>query len=177
MAKIELKGREIPLLFTVWEMKAVQEEIGPLNKVISLALGRNPEDPEDRSGFLGPEHLKAATKMIRIIGNAGLEEAGETPDLTDKKVARGIRPIDLPEADLILLSLDGDRAAHNAIRGDTYDTIMENVRNASADNICFYMAINRINKGAIQSVCAAARNSKNVRAVSFNFHTPYPDTR
>ena len=92
-------------------------------------------------------------------------------------VTNGTFPIDLPEADLILLSLDGDRERHNAIRGDTYDTIMENIKNATTDNICFYMAINQINKNAIRDVCLTARDTKNVRAVSFNFHTPYPDTR
>lgn len=91
-------------------------------------------------------------------------------------VTNGTFPIDLPEADLILLSLDGDRERHNAIRGDTYDAIMENIKNATSDNICFYMAINQINKNAIRDVCFAARDTKNVRAVSFNFHTPYPDT-
>ena len=54
---------------------------------------------------------------------------------------------------------------------------MENVARASSDNICFYMAINQINKDAVRQVCALARDTKNVRAVSFNFHTPYPDTR
>lgn len=92
-------------------------------------------------------------------------------------VTNGTFPIDLPEADLILLSLDGDRARHNAVRGDTYDTLMENIHNATADNICFYMAVNRINKDAVREVCIAAKETKNVRAVSFNFHTPYPDTR
>ena len=92
-------------------------------------------------------------------------------------VTNGTFPLELPEADLILLSLDGDRARHNAVRGDTYDTIMENVARASSDNICFYMAINQINKDAVRQVCALARDTKNVRAVSFNFHTPYPDTR
>ena len=92
-------------------------------------------------------------------------------------VTNGTFPINLPEADLILLSLDGDRQRHNAIRGDTYDVIMENVKNATADNICFYMAINQINKDAVAHVCEVARDTKNVRAVSFNFHTPYPDTR
>ncbi|WP_022762154.1 radical SAM protein [Butyrivibrio sp. AD3002] len=92
-------------------------------------------------------------------------------------VTNGTFPIDLPEADLILLSLDGDRERHNAVRGDTYDTIMENIKNATSDNICFYMAVNQINKDAIRDVCYTARDMKNVRAVSFNFHTPYPDTR
>ena len=92
-------------------------------------------------------------------------------------VTNGTFPLKLPEADLILLSLDGDRDRHNAVRGDTYDTIMENVAHAASDNICFYMAINQINKDAVRRVCALARDTGNVRAVSFNFHTPYPDTR
>ena len=104
-------------------------------------------------------------------------EAKQMGFLIVNVVTNGTFPIDLPEADLILLSLDGDRERHNAIRGNTYDTILENVRNATADNICFYMAINQINKGAVESVCRTAMEMKNVRAVSFNFHTPYPDTR
>ncbi len=104
-------------------------------------------------------------------------EAKEMGFLIVNVVTNGTYPIDLPEADLILLSLDGDRERHNAIRGETYDTIMENIERATADNICFYMAINQINKDAVRDVCIAARDTKNVRAVSFNFHTPYPDTR
>ncbi len=92
-------------------------------------------------------------------------------------VTNGTHPIDLPEADLILLSMDGDRERHNAIRGDTYDTILKNISYATADNICFYMAINQINKDAVEHVCKTARDTKHVRAVSFNFHTPYPDTK
>src|SRR5690606_26873843 len=36
-------------------------------------------------------------------------------------VTNGTFPLDLPEADLILVSLDGNRRHHNEIRGDTYD--------------------------------------------------------
>ena len=104
-------------------------------------------------------------------------EAKQMGFLIVNVVTNGTFPIDLPEADLILLSLDGDRARHNVIRGDTYEVILENVRNATADNICFYMAINQINKDAVEAVCRTAMETKNVRAVSFNFHTPYPDTR
>ena len=104
-------------------------------------------------------------------------EAKQMGFLIVNVVTNGTFPIDLPEADLILLSVDGDKARHNEIRGDTYDKIMENVKNATADNICFYMAINQINKDTVRDVCIAARDTKNVRAVSFNFHTPYPDTR
>lgn len=104
-------------------------------------------------------------------------EAKEMGFLIVNVVTNGTFPIDLPEADLILLSLDGDRKRHNQIRGETYDLIMENIRHATADNICFYMAVNRLNKDAVRDVCETARDTKHVRAVSFNFHTPYPDTR
>lgn len=103
-------------------------------------------------------------------------EAKQMGFLIVNVVTNGTHPIDLPEADLILLSLDGDRERHNMIRGETFDTIMANIAKATADNICFYMAVNQINKGAVKEVCALARDTSNVRAVSFNFHTPYPDT-
>ncbi len=104
-------------------------------------------------------------------------EAKQMGFLIVNVVTNGTFPIDLPEADLILLSLDGNRRQHNKIRGDTYDTIMENVTRATSDNICFYMAINQINKNAVRHVCKTAERMPNVRAVSFNFHTPYPDTK
>lgn len=104
-------------------------------------------------------------------------EAKKMGFLIVNTVTNGTFPIDLPEADLILLSLDGDRERHNEIRGETYDKIMHNIKHATSDNICFYMAINKINQGSIEDVCMTAKRLKNVRAVSFNFHTPYPDTR
>ena len=106
-----------------------------------------------------------------------VSEAKKMGFLIVNVVTNGTFPIDLPQADLILLSLDGDKERHNAVRGDTYDTIMKNIRNATADNICLYMAVNQINKDAIRDVCYTARDTRNIRAVSFNFHTPYPDTR
>ena len=104
-------------------------------------------------------------------------EAKQMGFLIVNVVTNGTFPIDLPEADLILLSLDGDRERHNTIRGNTYDTILHNISNATADNICFYMAINQINKDYVDHVCRLARDTDHVKAVSFNFHTPYPDTK
>lgn len=125
--------------------------------------------------FCGGETFlwKDGDKTIRDL----VIEAKEMGFLIVNVVTNGTFPIDLPEADLILLSLDGDKEHHNIIRGDTYDTIMTNIAKASSDNICFYMAINQINKEYVRHVCELARDTKNVRAVSFNFHTPYPDTR
>lgn len=124
--------------------------------------------------FCGGETFlwKDGKKTLRHL----VVEAKKMGFLIVNVVTNGTFPIDLPEADLILLSLDGDEKRHNAIRGDTYRTIMKNIENATSDNICLYMAVNQINKGAVGHVCRTARNKKNIRAVSFNFHTPYPET-
>lgn len=98
MATITLKGREIPLIYTVLEMKEIQEEIASLGDFQYVILGRNKDDEEDNSLYGGPDHLNAVAKLIRILGNAGLEEAGEAPDLTDRKILRALRPADLVEA-------------------------------------------------------------------------------
>ncbi len=103
-------------------------------------------------------------------------QAKEMGFLIVNVVTNGTFPLDLPEADLVLLSLDGGREKHNLIRGDTYDRILENIRGAASSNICLYMAVNRLNKTDIAEVCTVARDEPNVRAVSFNFHTPYPGT-
>lgn len=95
MVTITLKGREIPLLYMSYEMKQVQEEIGPINRAISMVLGRNPEDKDDHSLFATVEHLDAVAKMVRILGNAGLEEAGEEPNLTEKKILRALKPSEI----------------------------------------------------------------------------------
>lgn len=103
-------------------------------------------------------------------------EAKEMGFLIINVVTNGTFPIDLPEADLILLSLDGGREAHNSIRGDTFDTIMNNIKEAASSNICLYMAVNQLNKHDVSSVCEIAKCEENIKAVSFNFHTPYPGT-
>ena len=98
MAKITLKGREIPLLYTVWEMKQIQEQFGSLTEFDYKLLGKNREDPEDTSRFGGPEQLDAVAGAIRILGNAGLEDEGKDGDLTDKWILRALRPANLVDA-------------------------------------------------------------------------------
>lgn len=125
--------------------------------------------------FCGGETFlwKDSDKNIRDL----VIEAKSMGFLIVNVVTNGTFLLDLPEADLLLLSLDGDKEKHNIIRADTYDTIMTNIDLATSNNICLYMAINQINKNTIESVCNVAKNKANVRAVSFNFHTPYPDTK
>lgn len=111
-------------------------------------------------------------KTIRDL----VKEAKEIGFLIVNVVTNGTYKIDLPEADLILLSLDGNKKNHNFIRGNTFDLIMKNIDEASSDNICLYMAINNVNRSDVRNVADIAREHKNIRAISFNFHTPYKGT-
>lgn len=91
-------------------------------------------------------------------------------------VTNGTIDLDIKEADVIFLSIDGDRQAHNSIRGDTFDTIMNNVAKANNSNICIYMAINKLNYKTVPEVCRLAKENPNLNSISFNFHTPYEGT-
>ena len=95
MVTITLKGREIPLIYTTWEMKQIQEEIAPIGDAIGILIGRNKDDENDASRYGGAEQLEAIGKAIRILGNAGLEETGGEPDLKEKWILRAIRPNDV----------------------------------------------------------------------------------
>lgn len=65
---------------------------------------------------------------------------------------------------------------HNYIRGNTFDTILQNVEEANESNICVYMAINNRNYKDIKKLCELVKNTKNLKSISFNFHTPYKGT-
>ncbi len=124
--------------------------------------------------FYGGETFlwKDGEKTIRSL----VIEAKEMGFFIVNIVTNGTFPLNVPEADTILVSLDGGRRNHNRIRGNTFDRIMENIRRSSRKNICLYMAVNKINKNDIFTVGKIAKCEPNVKAVSFNFHTPYPDT-
>ena len=111
MASITLKGREIPLLFTMMELKEMQEEICRLDDMQYVLFGRNKEDDKDMSGYCSPEHLGAVAKAIRIMGNAGLEESGEAADLTDKKILRGMNPSEILKVSTACLEAIGEGMA------------------------------------------------------------------
>ena len=95
---IKIGGREIPLYYSSYEMIAFQEDIGctafQLNDVV-FGIKRDDEDEDSQVRFgvlTDAEKLKKLGTLIRILGNAGLEQEGKEPDLTDKWVLRNIKP-------------------------------------------------------------------------------------
>lgn len=119
--------------------------------------------------FLWQSHHKTVRDLV--------EEAKEMGFFIVNLVTNGTFSMNVPEADTILVSLDGGKEKHNLVRGDTFDRIMDNIRNSSTSNICLYMAVNQINKSDMKNVGEIAKREPNIKAISFNFHTPYPDTQ
>lgn len=98
MPGIKIGGREIPLLYTTYELVAIQEEIGCTgHQLRDEVFGIHLADEDDPSSVVfdcvtdGKKTKKLGT-LIRILGNAGLEEQGKEPNLTDKWVLRNMKP-------------------------------------------------------------------------------------
>ena len=95
---IKIGGREIPLYYSSLEMVDIQKDIGctafQLNEEV---FGVHLEDEDDPSSLCfgvvtDVEKLEKFGKLIRILGNAGLEEEGREPDLTDRWILRHMKP-------------------------------------------------------------------------------------
>ncbi len=98
MKEIKIGKREIPLFYSTFEMIAIQEEIGcTAFQLREEVFGIRQEDEDDPMSIrmecaTDPEKTKKLGTLIRILGNAGLEENGEKGDLTDKWILRNMKP-------------------------------------------------------------------------------------
>ena len=101
MPEIKIGGRKIPLFYSTYEMIEIEKSIGctayQLNDKVIGAHQTNTENPDDPDGIVldileKPENKENLGKLIRILGNAGLEENGEAADLTDRWVLKHMKP-------------------------------------------------------------------------------------
>lgn len=102
MTNITIGGREIPLLFTTYEMIAIQKEIGcTAAQLRDEVFGLHQEDEDDPKSWVmevvrDPERMEKLGKLIKILGNAGLEENGQNEELlTEKWILRKMKPRDI----------------------------------------------------------------------------------
>lgn len=112
--EIIIGNRTIPLLLTTFELIEIQKEIGCTVAQLRDEVFGVYQDEEN-----GPEgkpkwHFSVATdgkkmeklgKLIRITGNAGLEDAGQDPDLTDKWILRNIKPAMVLPIALVMMTV------------------------------------------------------------------------
>ena len=92
-------------------------------------------------------------------------------------VTNGTICTDFPDADLVLLSLDGVGAAHDRIRGTgVYERVLANLARNTRDNVVAYVALNPSNLDEIRPLGDLTLQHPKLRCISFNLHTPYPGT-
>ena len=114
---LKIGGREIPLYYSTYEMIQMQQDIGctafQLNEeVFGIEKDDESDDSKVRFGVVtDAEKTRKLGTLIRILGNAGLEEEGQEPDLTDKWILRNIKPsMILPYAVMVLAVIyDGNK--------------------------------------------------------------------
>ena len=98
MKTIKIGKREIPLYYSTFEMVEIQEEIGcTAFQLKEEVFGIRQTDEDDPMSIVldcvtDPVKTKKLGTLIRIMGNAGLEEDGQEGDLTDKWVLRNMKP-------------------------------------------------------------------------------------
>ena len=98
---LKIGGREIPLYYSTYETIAIQRDIGcTAFQLNAQVFGMEKIDEEEDASLENvkltvvndPDKMEKLGKLIRILGNAGLEESGQEPDLTDKWVLRNMKP-------------------------------------------------------------------------------------
>ena len=86
MTEIKIGKRTIPLFYSTYEMIAIQREIGcTAYQLKEEVFGVRQDDEDDPMSIVfdvvkdGVKTKKLGT-LLRILGNAGLEEKGEEPE-------------------------------------------------------------------------------------------------
>lgn len=98
MTEIKIGKRTIPLFYSTYEMIAIQKEIGctsfQLRDEVFGIVQENEDDLMSIKFTVANDPVKTEKfgKLLRILGNAGLEEKGEVGDLTDKWILRNMKP-------------------------------------------------------------------------------------
>ena len=95
---VKIGKRTIPLFYSTYEMIAIQKEIGcTAYELKEKVFGVRQTDEDDPMSIVldvvtDPEKTMRLGTLLKILGNAGLEEAGQEPDLTDKWIRRNMKP-------------------------------------------------------------------------------------
>ena len=98
MKEVKIGNRTIPLFYSTYEMIAIQKEIGcTAFQLRDEVFGITQEDEDDPMSIrfgcvMDQTKTEKLGTLLRIMGNAGLEESGQEADLTDKWILRNMKP-------------------------------------------------------------------------------------
>ena len=115
---LQIAGREIPLRYTMRELADMEEAIGTMDNFRDLMLK-------------GSHRLRNMAAAIRIMGNSGLNKAGETADLTDDWLLDHMDPGKLKGYQIAVLGAVADGMRMESAEGDEdeeVDVVLEELK-------------------------------------------------
>ncbi len=84
----------------------------------------------------------------------------------------GTLPLDTT-ADYVLVSLDGDRATHDRIRGPSYRRIMKNIKASGHKHIYVQFTVNADNHHVMEQTVRELQRHHKIRGILFSVYVPY----
>jgi MoaA/NifB/PqqE/SkfB family radical SAM enzyme len=85
----------------------------------------------------------------------------------------GTFPLDVPDADVLWVSLDGLRDTHNALRSNSFDRVRRNLAQARHPNLFIHITLNRENRHELRQMLDAIREVPTVKGVTIQLFYPY----
>lgn len=116
--KITIGKREIPLRFRMKEFIQIEEEIGNLGEIRELL-------------YEGQHRLRNLIAAIRIMGNGGLKEAGEEPDLTEEWLTEHMQPFSVMKYQNAVIECISEESKSETVRenneNEERDLVLEEI--------------------------------------------------
>jgi MoaA/NifB/PqqE/SkfB family radical SAM enzyme len=76
-------------------------------------------------------------------------------------------------ADTVFVSVDGLLAIHDALRGASFERIVDNIRESPHPSLFINFTVNSRNKDQLRAFCDYVEGIGNIRGTFFYLHTPY----
>lgn len=77
------------------------------------------------------------------------------------------------EADYLWVSLDGDAAEHNSIRGDFHDNVLAHLRESTHKGIYINFTVSALNHANFERSSEKIFKIRNIKGIFFHLFTPY----
>jgi len=84
----------------------------------------------------------------------------------------GTFPLDVP-TDIVWVSIDGTKEVHNKLRSNSYDRVLENIRNTSHKKVFVHFTANKINQHNIEELFTELNEIKKVKGITLQLVYPY----
>ncbi len=121
-------------------------------------------------------YLQGGEPLLWRDGERGVEDivayAHDLGYFTVVIYTNGTLPLET-SADTVFISVDGLRETHDALRGATFDKIIDNIKDSAHPSMYVNFTINSKNKDEVEDFCAHIDGLKQIRGTFFYLHTPY----